>query len=55
MECEEVKVVVSIGCCYNLLFEKISESFCYKCGFFMSVGFKFLGFLFGKNVCDLVC
>ncbi|KAG2268443.1 hypothetical protein Bca52824_062998 [Brassica carinata] len=55
MECEEVKAVVSIGCCYNLLSEKASESSCSKCGFPMSAGLKSLGFSLGKNARDLAC
>ncbi|KAG5392414.1 hypothetical protein IGI04_022377 [Brassica rapa subsp. trilocularis] len=55
MECEEVKAVVSIGCCYNLLSEKASEDSCYKCGFPMSAGLKSLGFSLGKNARDLAC
>ncbi|KAL0723662.1 hypothetical protein Bca4012_038261 [Brassica carinata] len=55
MECEEVKAVVSIGCCYNLLSEKTSENSCSKCGFPMSAGLKSLGFSLGKNARDLAC
>ncbi|XP_010497984.1 PREDICTED: methyltransferase-like protein 25 [Camelina sativa] len=55
MECEEVKAVVSIGCCYNLLSEKSSENSCSKCGFPMSAGLKFLNFSLGKNARDLAC
>ncbi|KAL1224197.1 hypothetical protein V5N11_031333 [Cardamine amara subsp. amara] len=55
MECEEVKAVVSIGCCYNLLSEKNNENSCSKCGFPMSAGLKSLGFSLGKNARDLAC
>ncbi|CAF2083563.1 BnaA06g11190D [Brassica napus] len=55
IECEEVKAVVSIGCCYNLLSEKTSEDSCSKCGFPMSAGLKSLGFSLGKNARDLAC
>ncbi|ESQ35148.1 hypothetical protein EUTSA_v10007372mg [Eutrema salsugineum] len=55
MECEEVKAVVSIGCCYNLLSEKSSENSCSKCGFPMSAGLKSVGFSLGKNARDLAC
>ncbi|KAG7591912.1 S-adenosyl-L-methionine-dependent methyltransferase [Arabidopsis thaliana x Arabidopsis arenosa] len=55
MECEEVKAVVSIGCCYNLLSEKSSEDSCSKCGYPMSAGLKSLGFSLGKNARDLAC
>ncbi|KAJ0257170.1 S-adenosyl-L-methionine-dependent methyltransferases superfamily protein [Hirschfeldia incana] len=55
MECEEVKAVVSIGCCYNLLSEKTSEDSCSKYGFPMSAGLKSLGFSLGKNARDLAC
>lgn len=55
MECEEVKAVVSIGCCYNLLSEQSSENSCSKCGFPMSGGLKFVNFSLGKNARDLAC
>lgn len=55
MECEDVKAVVSIGCCYNLLSEENNENSCSKCGFPMSAGLKSLGFSLGKNARDLAC
>ncbi|KAG7654524.1 S-adenosyl-L-methionine-dependent methyltransferase [Arabidopsis suecica] len=55
MECEEVKALVSIGCCYNLLSEKSSEDSCSKCGYPMSAGLRSLGFSLGKNARDLAC
>uniref|UniRef100_A0A1J3G6B4 Protein RRNAD1 n=1 Tax=Noccaea caerulescens TaxID=107243 RepID=A0A1J3G6B4_NOCCA len=55
MECKEVKAVVSIGCCYNLLSEKSSENSCSHCGFPMSIGLKSLDFQLGKNARDLGC
>ncbi|CAH8381232.1 unnamed protein product [Eruca vesicaria subsp. sativa] len=55
MECEEVKAVVSIGCCYNLLSENTRENSCSRCGFPMSSGLKSLGFSLGKNARDLAC
>ncbi|VVA91560.1 unnamed protein product [Arabis nemorensis] len=55
LECEEVKAVVSIGCCYNLLSEKSSENSCSQCAFPMSAGLRSLGFSLGKNARDLAC
>ncbi|KFK43870.1 uncharacterized protein AALP_AA1G184800 [Arabis alpina] len=55
MECKEVKAVVSIGCCYNLLTEKSSENSCSHSGFPMSTGLKSLRFSLGKNARDLAC
>lgn len=54
-ECKEIKAVVSIGCCYNLLSEKSSEKSCSRCGFPMSIGLKSLDFQLGKNARDLGC
>ncbi|XP_043689488.1 protein RRNAD1 isoform X5 [Telopea speciosissima] len=55
LECREVKAVVSIGCCYNLLSEEGSENTGPQCGFPMSESAKLAGFSFGKNARDLAC
>ncbi|KAI6687063.1 hypothetical protein NL676_023891 [Syzygium grande] len=55
VECEEVKAVVSIGCCYNLLSEEGVDNAGMQCGFPMSNGVKSEGFLLGKCARDLAC
>ncbi|XP_028081226.1 protein RRNAD1-like [Camellia sinensis] len=55
LECNEVKAVVSIGCCYNLLSEGGAENFDSHCGFPMSKGIKQAGLLLGKSSRDLAC
>lgn len=55
MECDEVKAVVSIGCCYNLLTEGGSNGTDNQCGFPVSRGAKSASFHLGKNARDLAC
>ncbi|XP_034678886.1 protein RRNAD1-like [Vitis riparia] len=55
LECKEVKAVVSIGCCYNLLSEEVCESSASQCGFPMSTGIKSAGLSLGKSSRDLAC
>lgn len=55
MECKEVKAVVSIGCCYNLLTEEGFDIAGSLCGFLMSCGVKSANFPLGKNSRDLAC
>ncbi|KAM7492846.1 hypothetical protein LguiA_035767 [Lonicera macranthoides] len=56
LECKEVKAVVSIGCCYNLLSEEGDENAAEgSCGFPMSKGVKSVGFSLGKSSRDLAC
>ncbi|XP_020553988.1 methyltransferase-like protein 25 isoform X2 [Sesamum indicum] len=55
MECDEVKAVISIGCCYNLLSEEgIKEGDC-QFGFPVSRGAKSANLQLGKNARDLAC
>ncbi|CAA2981841.1 Hypothetical predicted protein [Olea europaea subsp. europaea] len=54
IECTDVRAVVSIGCCYNLLSEGIVEADT-QCGFPMSKGVKSAGLLLKKNARDLAC
>ncbi|OVA07354.1 Methyltransferase domain [Macleaya cordata] len=54
VECEEVKAIVSIGCCYNLLSEEHTEN-TPQCGFPMSDGVNLAGLSLGKNARDLAC
>ncbi|XP_050146401.1 uncharacterized protein LOC126621841 isoform X2 [Malus sylvestris] len=55
MECKEVKAVVSVGCCYNLLSEEGSNHVGSQCGFPMSHGVKSAGLSLGKSSRDLAC
>ncbi|XP_062011937.1 uncharacterized protein LOC133728547 isoform X1 [Rosa rugosa] len=55
MECEEVKAVVSVGCCYNLLSEEGFNHVGSQCGFPMSCGVKAAGLSLGKSSRDLAC
>lgn len=55
MECEEVKAVVSIGCCYNLLSEEDTDNTEIHCGFPLSRGVKSACFPLGKSSRDLAC
>lgn len=53
-ECEEVKAIVSVGCCYNLLSEEgISANS--QCGFPISNGGRAVGLSLGKSARDLAC
>ncbi|KAK9093223.1 hypothetical protein Syun_028134 [Stephania yunnanensis] len=54
-ECEEIKAVVSIGCCYNLLTEKGVGKARNECGFPLSGGVKSIGLSLGKSARDLAC
>ncbi|XP_073058830.1 LOW QUALITY PROTEIN: uncharacterized protein [Primulina eburnea] len=55
IECKEVKSVVSIGCCYNLLSEKGIHEADFQSGFPMSKGANSAGLLLGKSARDLAC
>lgn len=55
MECKEVKAVVSIGCCYNLLSEESFEIAGSQCGFPLSRVVKSSGISLGKSSRDLAC
>ncbi|KAI8553128.1 hypothetical protein RHMOL_Rhmol06G0320300 [Rhododendron molle] len=55
VECDEVKAVVSIGCCYNLLSEGGTENVASQCGFPMSKGVNDAGLLLRKSSRDLAC
>lgn len=55
MKCEEVKAVVSVGCCYNLLSEEGFNHVGSQCGFPMSCGVKSACFSLGKSSRDLAC
>ncbi|XVF18237.1 hypothetical protein REPUB_Repub11eG0004100 [Reevesia pubescens] len=55
LECEEVRAVVSIGCCYNLLSEEGFENAPIQYGFPMSHGVKTVSLSLGKSSRDLAC
>ncbi|ONI12083.1 hypothetical protein PRUPE_4G143400 [Prunus persica] len=55
MECKEVKAVVSVGCCYNLLSEEGFNHVGSQCGFPMSCGVISAGISLGKSSRDLAC
>ncbi|KAL0306192.1 UNVERIFIED_CONTAM: protein RRNAD1, partial [Sesamum radiatum] len=55
MECDEVKAVISIGCCYNLLSEEGIKEGDYQFGFPVSRGAKSANLQLGKNARDLAC
>ncbi|KZV17663.1 hypothetical protein F511_16822 [Dorcoceras hygrometricum] len=55
VECEEVKSVVSIGCCYNLLSEKGIHKADFQSGFPMSKGANSASLLLGRSARDLAC
>ncbi|KAK6947238.1 Methyltransferase domain [Dillenia turbinata] len=55
LECKEIKAVISIGCCYNLLTEAELEDVNSQCGFPLSRGVKSTGFSLGKSSRDLAC
>ncbi|KAI3456718.1 hypothetical protein Pfo_013381 [Paulownia fortunei] len=55
MECDEVKAVISIGCCYNLLSEEGIKEAENQCGFPVSTGAESASLQLGKNARDLAC
>ncbi|XP_022936757.1 methyltransferase-like protein 25 isoform X2 [Cucurbita moschata] len=55
VECKEVKAVINIGCCYNLLSEYESDNEGVQNGFPMSFGVKSSGLFLGKSGRDLAC
>ncbi|CAM6019990.1 unnamed protein product [Sphagnum balticum] len=60
LECKEVKAVINVGCCYNLLTEECSSTTGETTkdsmsGFPLSKGVRHLGLHLGKNGRDLAC
>ncbi|GLJ44711.1 hypothetical protein SUGI_0940170 [Cryptomeria japonica] len=55
LESEEVKALISIGCCYNLLSEQGDDNELHCHGFPMSKGVANLGIHLGRNGRDLAC
>ncbi|XP_038899879.1 protein RRNAD1 isoform X6 [Benincasa hispida] len=55
VECKDVKAVINIGCCYNLLTENGSDNEGVQNGFPMSFGVKSSGLSLGKSGRDLAC
>uniref|UniRef100_A0A7N1A434 Methyltransferase domain-containing protein n=1 Tax=Kalanchoe fedtschenkoi TaxID=63787 RepID=A0A7N1A434_KALFE len=54
-ECEDIKAVVSLGCCYNLLSEEDSATSDSEYGFPMSNAVRCAGVCLGKSSRDLAC
>ncbi|KAF1866877.1 hypothetical protein Lal_00018263 [Lupinus albus] len=55
LECEDVKAVVSLGCCYNLLSEESIMDADSQRGFPMSQSVRSTGLSLGKSARDLAC
>ncbi|XP_061353972.1 uncharacterized protein LOC133298658 isoform X2 [Gastrolobium bilobum] len=55
LECKDVKAIVSIGCCYNLLSEESIGDGGSLCGFPMSHAVRSTGLSLGKSARDLAC
>ncbi|KAF5198957.1 S-adenosyl-l-methionine-dependent methyltransferases superfamily protein [Thalictrum thalictroides] len=55
LECKEVRALVNIGCCYNLISEVGFETADSHCGFPVSFGVCSAGFSLGKSARDLGC
>ncbi|KAI4333356.1 hypothetical protein L6164_018182 [Bauhinia variegata] len=55
LECKDVKAVVSVGCCYNLLSEECTGDAGFQCGFPMSQAVRSTGLSLGKSARDLAC
>ncbi|KAM0937295.1 putative Methyltransferase domain-containing protein [Dioscorea sansibarensis] len=55
VECEQVKALICIGCCYNLLSEECSMKFDVPCGFPLSNFARLASITLGKNARDLAC
>ncbi|KAF9620539.1 hypothetical protein IFM89_013204 [Coptis chinensis] len=54
LDCEEIKAVISIGCCYNLLSDEGFENVSSQRGFSMSC-VDLAGISFGKSARNLAC
>ncbi|XP_062204526.1 uncharacterized protein LOC133906596 [Phragmites australis] len=55
VSCEQVKALVSVGCCYNLLSEDCYEGTNTCPGFPMSKAAKLSNLVIGKSIRDLAC
>uniref|UniRef100_A0A0D9Y1B2 Methyltransferase domain-containing protein n=1 Tax=Leersia perrieri TaxID=77586 RepID=A0A0D9Y1B2_9ORYZ len=55
VSCEQVKALISIGCCYNLLSEECHEDTKTCPGFPMSKAAKLSNLVLGKSIRDLGC
>ena len=55
MSCEQVKALVSVGCCYNLLSEDSNEGTDTCPGFPMSKAAKLSELVLGNSIHDLAC
>ncbi|RAL37824.1 hypothetical protein DM860_000518 [Cuscuta australis] len=55
LECDEIKAVISVGCCYNLLSEEAPAMDGSTCGFPLSKSVRNVGLFLGKSARDLAC
>ncbi|KAG8092922.1 hypothetical protein GUJ93_ZPchr0012g20860 [Zizania palustris] len=55
MSCEQVKALISVGCCYNLLSEGCHEDTKTCPGFPMSKAARLSNLVLGKSIRDLAC
>lgn len=55
IDCERVKALVSISCCYNLLSEESCEKISASSGFPISSAAKLSSLILGKSMRDLAC
>jgi hypothetical protein len=55
VSCEQVKALVSVGCCYNLLSEDCCGDTNSCPGFPMSKAAKLSDLMLGKSIRDLAC
>lgn len=55
VECEQMKALISVGCCYNLLTEGSFKEINPLPGFPLSNGARLSGLILGKNARDLAC
>ncbi|KAG6519854.1 hypothetical protein ZIOFF_016882 [Zingiber officinale] len=55
VDCKQVRAIVGVGCCYNLLSEDCLERAGGSCGFPISNAAKLSSLILGKNARDLAC
>ncbi|XP_074557827.1 uncharacterized protein LOC141813744 [Curcuma longa] len=55
VDCKQVRALVGVGCCYNLLSEDFLEKAGDSCGFPISNAAKLSSLILGKNARDLAC
>ncbi|CAH9064120.1 unnamed protein product [Cuscuta epithymum] len=55
LDCDEIKAVISVGCCYNMLTEEASSMDGPPSGFPVSESARTFGLCLGKSARDLAC